>query len=361
MPTGASFRPGVPPRALRPTLRALCPPPLSWSVLSEPTDLDGSRLRVVLEERWRLTTPALAYLPVGFGSHHWLAADAHGRRLFVSVDDLEAPFQAGPGSAIAFAALARAFRTAVALRERAHLPFVAAPIPDRAGEVLVQLTSRYAVRVEPFVDGEAGAYGAPLPPDDGRRVARAIGRLHAATRRLPTGLVRRDTFAIVARPRLETALAGLGRPWLGGPHSEPARRVLRQHAGPLRERLRAYDALASRLGAQHRCRVVTHGEPHPANILLGSDGSLHLVDWDKVLLAPAERDLRFVLDGSPEARQEYQAVTGTASPDPDVLRLYRWRWDLEDIAVSVAGFLRPHARTADTLASWGTLVACLEV
>ena len=32
----------------------------------------------------------MEYQAVGFGSHHWLAADAAGRPLFVTVDDLAA-------------------------------------------------------------------------------------------------------------------------------------------------------------------------------------------------------------------------------------------------------------------------------
>jgi spectinomycin phosphotransferase len=41
--------------------------------------------------------------------------------------------------------------------------------------------------------------------------------------------------------------------------------------------------------------VVTHGEPHRANVI--RDGQeLHLVDWDTTLLAPRERDLQMILD-----------------------------------------------------------------
>jgi spectinomycin phosphotransferase len=39
--------------------------------------------------------------------------------------------------------------------------------------------------------------------------------------------------------------------------------------------------------------VVTHGEPHPGNILRAA-GGLYLIDWDTVGLALPERDLWMV-------------------------------------------------------------------
>jgi aminoglycoside phosphotransferase (APT) family kinase protein len=41
-------------------------------------------------------------------------------------------------------------------------------------------------------------------------------------------------------------------------------------------------------------RVLTHGEPHGANVLLG-EGGLSLVDWDTVGIAEPERDLWFAV------------------------------------------------------------------
>lgn len=43
-----------------------------------------------LQDLWVFTAASLEYQPVGFGSHHWLATDATGRRLFATADDLAA-------------------------------------------------------------------------------------------------------------------------------------------------------------------------------------------------------------------------------------------------------------------------------
>ena len=47
-------------------------------VYSEPRDLERATLADALERHWSIAAARLDYLPVGFGSHHWEAADARG-------------------------------------------------------------------------------------------------------------------------------------------------------------------------------------------------------------------------------------------------------------------------------------------
>ena len=237
------------------------------AVHSEPRDLDRAALADALERHWSIGAARLDYLPIGFGSHHWEAVGADGSRWFVSADDLRAGHHAGRAPDDVFAMLDRAFRTAAALRDDAGLEFVLAPIPSGGGAVLRRLDARYAIRVEPFVDGVAGEVGEFERPEDRRRMGTLLGRLHAASGSVPPAFPVARTSRFRDGQALEQALAQLDTPWDHGPFAEPARALLRAHAGGVRDRLHAYDQLAGRVRDAPGPWVVTHGEPHSSNVI----------------------------------------------------------------------------------------------
>jgi spectinomycin phosphotransferase len=328
-------------------------------LLTEPRDLDRSKLRRALERHWELRDPQLDYLAVGFGSHHWSAVASDGTRRFVTVDDLEADFRTTPRTDLAFAALDRAFRTANVLSDTAALEFVLAPLLDRDGKVIRRLGDRYAVTVAPFIDGESSEWGAYETPDDRRTIGALLGRLHAATDRVPSDLPGREDFAIPSRAALLEALGDLDRSWDFGPFSEPARKLLQSSGGELQRRLDEHDDLVVSVRESPEPWVVTHGEPHRANVVRDLHGAVCLIDWDTTLIAPKERDLWMVLDDELTGWDEYRQLSDAASLNREALQLYRCGWELADIAIFVAGFRRPHERTEDNVKCWSHLERAL--
>jgi spectinomycin phosphotransferase len=179
-------------------------------------------------------------------------------------------------------------------------------------------------------------------------VAELVGRLHAAGELVPSDLPLQDDYAIYSRARLTEALTILGTPWTGGPFAERARALLAARAEDVERRLRDYDARVERVRARSDSSVVTHGETHRGNFLVGADGRLHLVDWDTTRIAQRERDLWLVLDDELTGWDEYTAVVGDVKLDVEGLALARERWDLSDIALFVDVLRRPHGDDEDT-------------
>lgn len=328
-------------------------------MVTEPGDLDRAELASLLERHWGFPRANLEYLPVGFGSHHWRAENSRGVERFVTVDDLEAGFQAGPDADAAFAALERAYRTAATLRDEARLDFVVAPLPDEDGHVIRRVTDRYAVSVLPLVEGKTSTWGSYESSEDRRRMGAVLGRLHAASGHVPADLPRREDFTLPARDALVEALQDFDQPWSTGPFAEPARQLLRERTDEIDRRLQGYDELVARVRETSDAWVVTHGEPHRANVIWGPRGSVHLVDWDTTLIAPRERDLRMVLDRDLTGWDEYVAVAGAVRLNQEAIELYNRWWDLADVGIYTALFRRPHERTEDTIASWEDLTEYL--
>ena len=318
-------------------------------VLTEPADLDRAELAAAVERHWALGGLRLDYLPVGFGSHHWRAGE-----WFITVDDLSAGHQPGPDPDASFEALDRAYRTAAVLRDDAGLDFVVAPVADSEGAVIRRLRDRYAVTVFPFVAGESSEWGPYESGDERRTMSAILARLHAATEQLPNGLPRVEGFALPARDGFEDALSDLDRAWTTGPFAERTRHLLRETGSGLEHLVRDYDALADDVRGRSDGWVITHGEPHRANVIRSPGRNRHLVDWDTTLLAPRERDLHMVLDDDLTGWNEYAADV-PAELDEPTLRLYRRWWELSDITTFVDLFRRPHSRTEQTATSWEIL------
>jgi spectinomycin phosphotransferase len=247
-------------------------------VRERPVDISDSDVAVALARQWALTVQDLSYLPVGFGGYHWLAADQTGSRWFVTVSDLATPWVPD---------LPAAMQTAAWLATQAGLDFVVAPMPTRAGQVVGSVDSRHAVTLFPYLDAAPSHFEDPIDDDDRAVIIDMLARLHTA---IPQGIqVPTQALQLTNRQAIDQALASLGVPWNGGPYAEPGRDLLARYERPLRQAFARFDDLLHRVREAGGPYVITHGEPHPGN-LLHTRAGLCLVDWDMTALARPERD-----------------------------------------------------------------------
>jgi spectinomycin phosphotransferase len=307
-----------------------------------------------LADGWGLSaeTLLLRYAPVGGGSYHWVVTGGPGEQWFVTVDDLDDKGWLGRSRPAVFAGLRAAMDAALWLRREGGLGFVAAPVPALDGQAVRPLGDRHAVAVFPFLLGSPGRWAESLPrPELDELVAMlaALHRVDPATVRLP-----RREMGLSWRGDLEVALRELGRPWTGGgPFTEPARALLAGAAGPVRRGLGTLDRWASGPAAAANL-VITHGEPHPGNVIRTAAGGIVLIDWDTVGLAPPERDLWLVATETGDELHRYTELTGRPV-DVTALELYRLRWALDDLSCFVRDLRAPHRRTPGTEDAWHTL------
>lgn len=300
---------------------------------SLPEEFDAGALTGALADGWDFDVAAADYAALGAGSYHWVVQDGGGARAFVTVDDLDQKAWLGDTRDSAFDGLRCAFDTAAALRD-SGLGFVVAPIRTTDGESLRRIGSRHTVALFPLVIGRTGEYGR-YDPGDRAAIFAMLAELHRSMPRVAS-VARTVGLELPGRGHIEQALREAGETWSGGPFSEPARNAFANRASDVAELLALADRLAAGVAARGAEWVVTHGEPHSANVM--RTGVRHLlVDWDTVALAPPERDL-WMLVGETEP----------AGVDREALDYFRLTWDLKDLAERLNVLRSPHRRTDDT-------------
>jgi spectinomycin phosphotransferase len=318
------------------------------AVRDRPAGFGEHEVRLALAEGWRIDARAMRYAAVGGGSYHWAVRDGAGRRWFVTVDDLDDKPWLGNTRPTVLAGLRSAMETAVALRRNAGLAFVVAPVPGCGGATVRPVGPAHAVAVFPFLSGATGRWGEPWSAPERAALVDMLAALHQSTPVVAAGAPVRVTGLLPMRETLEAALRELGRPWSGGPYAEPARALLAGAEDQVRRLLENFDRLADVVQACDP--AITHGEPHPANVMRVGTHPM-LIDWDTVGLAAPERDLWLVISETGEGGRRYAELTGRAV-DPDALALYRLRWALNDISAFVNRLRREHGRTADAEHAW---------
>jgi spectinomycin phosphotransferase len=309
-------------------------------VRTPPSDLDGSEVAVAVANHWSIVAATIEYVPLGFGSHHWLLTDASGQRWFVTAD-------AVAESAERLAELSGALATAHALRHRCSLDFVVAPVAGVSDQLLA-ITGRYAVALYPYLERITHA------PAEAQQMLGMVIALHAATEEV-RDLATVDDLTIRDRSSLEAALDPSKTVPDAGPFAAEFAALVQEHRLPILAALDRHDVDADTLQTPRAAWVVTHGEPKPNNTMITVAGPA-LVDWDTVQLAPPARDL-WMLDSV----ADYIARTERTVPADD-LAFYRRRWDLKDLCGSAAWFTQPHQRTTDTEMAWqGSINICCQL
>ena len=318
-----------------------------------PPDLDDRTVAGCVREAWGLPVHEATYWPVGFGSHHWRLVDASGGSWFATADDVSGP--GGP------AALEGAFSVAATAQE-VGVRGVHAPSPQLAGGLVLPVGERYALSVQPWLDGASGRFGDRW--DEGRALALVdlligvhgipVGRVgapveDAAVPGLADLVVVLDAVRSGRAPRVDGAQVG------GGPFRPVVLGALRRHATAVGRAV----ASVGEAGVTGGDLVPTHGEPHPGNVVLTPGGPV-LVDWETARLAEPERDLWLVA-----ARTDLDVVALYSQRsgrvvDPARLRARALRWALADVADYVPTLLAAQQETPDTTWQLHALLGTLD-
>ncbi len=292
----------------------------------EKPNLPDGRIIACLQDAYGLQVVQLVFLPLG--------ADPNTAVYRVVADD----------DTTYFLKLRRGIfdETSVALPKflcNQGIAQIIAPLATKSGSLWANLDT-YKTILYPFVEGRNG-YEVDLSDRQWADLGAALKRIHTAS--LPPELIRRiqqETYAPQGREIVKTFLERIEDDTFDDPIAVQLAMFLKAKRDEVLDLVARAGWLTQSLLAYSPEFILCHSDMHAGNILIDTNGALHIVDWDNPILAPKERDLMSVGGGlmgdwrTPEEEETlfYQGY-GEAQTDPRALAYYRYERIIQDIAV----------------------------
>jgi spectinomycin phosphotransferase len=292
--------------------------------MREDPGLDLGEISAGLEAHYGLRVASVAFLPVGHDPNAaaYKIISREGEAYFLKV-------RFGPVDGTGLLVPRALIELGV--------PNILAPLRTRSSGLWFPLDDHGGHGIlYPFVRGESAMVGG-LSDEQWREFGRTLRAVHDSglggrrgvrlpveTFALPSAALVRRLVAVVEETAFEGVAARLASFW-------------RERAGQIQDMIVRAEELGRSLRTRSFEHVPCHADVHAANILVGEDGRIHLVDWNGPLIAPRERDLLFVI-GSKIAREVQPREEslffegyGPVEIHPDALIYYRYERIIEDI------------------------------
>ncbi len=230
--------------------------------------------------------------------------------------------------------------TAVAIPHFLHdrgIAQIIPPIATNTGRLWARMDG-FVMILSPFIAGQNGL-AAPLSDRQWIELGAALRTIHTVV--VPPSLsaaIPQERYARHWRDRVRAFQSHVEEADFTEPIAAQMAAFLRAKRDDIARIVARADALGDALRARSPEPVLCHADIHAANVLIGTDGALYIVDWDTLIFAPKERDLMFIGGGIGgawnSAREEglfYQGYGPTAI-DREALAYYRYERIAEDIA-----------------------------
>jgi len=198
----------------------------------------------------------------------------------------------------------------------------------------------FKVILYPFVEGQDG-FEKGLSYRHWVEFGTALKRFHSAD--IPptiTSRIQRENFSPQWRDTVRIFLERIEEETFDEPVAAELAAFLQTKKDETLELVKRAERFAQILQKQPPEFILCHADIHGWNLLIDSDGALHMVDWDTLIFAPKERDLMFIGSGlgdsgymPKEEETMFYHGYGPTKINQIAIAYYRYERIIEDIAV----------------------------
>jgi spectinomycin phosphotransferase len=320
--------------------------------------LNKPALMETIQQVYGTPVSALTFVPEGMVGYHYLADCADGKHYFITLltNNYLATLQTRR--------LDFTLALTSSLHERGLFTAQPAVYHTLDGRLKADFQGQPLIIYEYIAGGNLGETW-PYPPEVLTGLGRLTAQLHRATAGIGMDVPYVEQFRL---PFEEPLLASLAELEQVPDDARPGKVELREFILPQRETLLGLLArlheLSDTARALNPALVLVHTDMTPNNILRTPQGELFIVDWEGVMLAPAEHDLFiFAGEGFATLLAEYYCLAGKPRLHPELFAYYFYRRNLEDITDFIIRILRENTTAeedrfeldllaSDCLSSW---------
>jgi spectinomycin phosphotransferase len=311
--------------------------------------IDPREIRPYLEEHYDLQIASIVPAPREFVAETYVVETPGGDRYFVK---LWLAARLPPHVTGSLVVLDQLYRSGLTQINR--------PIPTRSG-ALYSTNRDGIVAVFDYIEGvstldyDLDSFGA------------LIADLHLRTKHITAPIVR-ETFRPSYSRELHDALADVAHQRASDGILLGLRRFLREYHDEIERDWHAFKATCAACREADLDFVITHGDA-AGNVRVATEGTIFVVDWDEILLAPPERDTWFLVQ-EPAFLAGYRRLIPDYAPKPLAYRFYVYNryfedllgyvleilgdesdehraWNLAELHNTCVGWLRPLIRAFD--------------
>ena len=281
--------------------------------------LHDEKIIELLESNHNLKVDALDFMPVGNDQHAWVY------RVYAKTGDCFLKLRKG-GTKPASLFVPHELR-------RMGISEVVAPLATKRGDLRVTHKD-FDLILYPYIEGRS-AWGLALTPSLARRWGEVMRRMHGAVGSPRISAVApREVFGVKWLSTIKRVEEIISSGDFSGDVANAMAQVWREHQTEIALCRDRYIEMAARLTEQAPPFVLCHADIHTANIIVGADEQIRIVDWDETVIAPKERDLMFfLLDGHSD---EFTDAFFKGYDDIDVnwlaLTYYKYDWVMQECA-----------------------------
>lgn len=218
------------------------------------------------------------------------------------------------------------------------------PLRTSQGQ-LTQLIDEFTLIVYPFIENQNG-FSQSLTDDQWFTLGKVLRRVHQLKMPLTTqNRIRKETYSPKWRDIVRSLYGLFDSNPNGDEWAVKLLMFMKDHRKEIHRLVESAEFLSQKIRRKSEEFVLCHADIHGGNVLIGSNGSIYIVDWDDPIMAPKERDLMFIGGGvanvwnNQHEEDLFYKGYGKIEINMPILAYYRYERIVVDIAEYAQGLL----------------------